>query len=317
MRGTLALVVALSLVGCAKKLPPGEPPSPPVDLTLHNATRAVITDTVPESEEAGSLGTLVLPDATDVVVVHVRRMIELELNPLMLLLARKYVADDCLLSSVLEVEKVTISNGPSGWIAAAEGDDLSKTVLECLGKEAEQTFAGRPSAVLMDDLRGVDRDGALVVGKEGPLRRMFGMRSTKDSARSAIDMLPNRDDTLIEVGSRSAIKGAPSLSSGFVSGDLDALRLHSESTVQDGELARIAKMFPILKMAIRPALEKMLGEGPQTDTLVALLDKLELEQEGDKIIVDLVVDDPMGLIRTLTAGRDEAKKKSATRRTTK
>ncbi|MEQ9325478.1 MAG: hypothetical protein RIF41_40300, partial [Polyangiaceae bacterium] len=231
MRRALAPIAALLLCGCAKKIPPEAPPSPPVDLTIHNATRAVITDTVPE-EEAGSLGTLVLPDATDVVVVHVRRMIELELNPLMLLLARKYLADDCLLSSLLEVEKVTISNGPSGWVAAAEGDDLSEIVLTCLGKDAEQSFQGRPSAVLMDDLRGVDRDGALVVGKEGPLRRMFGPRSTRDSGRAAIDMLPNRDDTLIEVGSRSAIEGAPSLSSGFVAGDLEALRLHSESTVK-------------------------------------------------------------------------------------
>lgn len=302
MRPALALIGALALCGCAKKIPPEAPPSPPVDLTVHNATRAVITDTVVE-EEAGSVGTLVLPDATDVIVVHVRRMIELELNPLMLLLARKYVADDCLLSTLLEVEKVTISHGPSGWVAAAEGDDLSETVLECMGEDAAQSFRGRPSAVLFDDLRGVDRDGSLVVGKDAALRRMFGPRSSQASARAAIDMLPNRDDTLIEVGSRSAIKGAPSLSSGYVSGDLDALRLHSESTIDNDELAKIAKMFPILKMAIRPALEKMLGEGPATDTLVAVLDELEIEQDGDRIVVDLVVKDPVGLVESLMASK--------------
>ncbi|MEQ9324590.1 MAG: hypothetical protein RIF41_35830, partial [Polyangiaceae bacterium] len=68
-----------------------------------------------------------------------------------------------------------------------------------------------------------------------------------------------------------------------------------------GELARIAKMFPILKVAIRPALEKMLGEGPETDTLVAVLDELEIEQDGDKIVVDLVVKDPVKLVESLLA----------------
>jgi len=298
----LLLASALALSGCAKKIPPEAPPSPPVDLTVHNATRAVVTDTVPEPE-LGSAEGLVLADATDVVVVQVRRIVELKLNPLLLALARKYVEDDCLLSGLLGVEKVMVSHGPSGWVAAADGDDLSKTVLECLAEgsaDQVQTFRGHPSAPLFESLRAVDRDGALLVGEDAALRRVLGPQPTKGAGRALVGLLPNRDDTLLEVSSRSPIEGAASESVGYLSGDLDRLELHSESRVQDEELAKLAKMFPVLKMAIRPAVEKMIGEGPEADLLVGLLEKLEVEQKGDRIIVDLAVDDPVGLFESLT-----------------
>lgn len=296
-------VTALAmLAGCAGNVPPKPPPSPTVDLTAHNATRAVVTDVEPSSGAAAEgASALILPDATDVVVVEVERMIELELNPLLLMMAQRYVEGDCLLANALGVERVIVSRGPNGWVAAVEGDDIAKRVITCLegeGPVGERTFRGQPAVELGFGLTGVSRDGVLLVGEEGPLGRLLGPRGSSRSAE-LLALLPDRADSLLEVGSRSDIDGAPAASSGYVAGTLDRMQLHAESTVKDDKVAQLLKLLPVMKVALRPALEKMLGSGPEAEVVMKLIDELEVEHDGDRVILDLEIEDVRGLIDTL------------------
>jgi hypothetical protein len=305
--GLVEIGLALALLaGCAKKIPPKAPPSPTVDLTAHNATAAVVRNVEPDSAgPEDGLASLILPEATDVVVVHVERVIRLELNPLLLMAARKYVEDDCLAGTLLRVERVVVSRDTTGWIAAAEGDDLAEKVFTCAEARSEngvpdhhREIGGRPVTSLGFDVFALADDGVLFVGDEESLRRFAGPRNAKAS-RSLVEALPDRSDSLIDVSSRSDVGNAPAESSGYVAGTLERMTLHAESTVKDQEIVQLLKVLPMLKVALRPALEQALGNGEEAKIVLELIEELKVEEDGDRLIVDLAVNDVPALVARL------------------
>jgi hypothetical protein len=59
-------------------------------------------------------------------------------------------------------------------------------------------------------------------------------------------------------------------------------------------------MLPVLRLALRPVLAEVLAKDAKIDTVLKALDQLHVERDGDKLILDLPIDDVTGLIDALT-----------------
>jgi hypothetical protein len=289
------------LVGCAAAPPPRDSfalVDPPFVQESDDATEP---DVAPEAPQH-PLSAVVLPDATTVAIVHPRRMLELGLNPLVLLLVRKYVEDECALHKLMGIERVIVSLNDSGWVAVIDGRDAARDMMTCLGESPLVTKKDfRAGAALeLHGVIAVDHDGALVLGGELPLGRLLGPRKSNEAAQRVLALLPDKSDALVAVGSHEPIGGAASASSGFIAGDLDHLQFHSESTVGQSEWVDLVQMLPVLRLALRPVLAEVLAKDAKIDTVLKALDQLHVERDGDKLILDLPIDDVTGLIDALT-----------------
>jgi hypothetical protein len=303
---TLALLVTLAVTtGCGSTTPrPQTPPSG--GITPAPAPRFIAAPPEPEitAGETSIEASRVLPSATSVAVVHVRRLLELKVNPILLRLAAKLVADDCLLQSGLSIERLIVSHDGDSWVAAVDGDLEPDDVLACLAKSPTTTatrYRGEDALLLGFGAIAVEHGGAVLVAEEAALGRTLGPRANRDPVMKVLALVPERDDALIVVGSRWTVDGALTESSGYVTGDLEALKLHSSTTVHDEQLKAIVRLFPLLKGVLRPTLEQMLGGGAQVERALDVLDDLEVKQDGDKLELDLVVHDVEDLVAAVIA----------------
>ncbi len=297
--GSLLLVV---LAACGAAPPQaaeaddvGRPGPVPIEATLAAPEAVVEADPAdpPRIDPA-----LVLPFAQTVVVLHARRVVELKLNGLLLLLARKYLVDDCVLRGVIGIERVMASENADGWAAVIEGRDAGPEWLRCLSTSPVASQVPFRDGVAFDIGAGVlatVHDDRLLVGSAATLTGMFAPRSTRDPVAGVLRLVPDRDDLLLALGASHPIAGA---SSGFIAGDLDRLTLHVESRRANDDLARLAARLPLLRLALRGVLAERL---PAEDValVMQLLDNLAIEQRGERLTADLVIEDVQALIDAL------------------